>query len=115
MKAKRGSDQVARVAQMFSAMGSAPRVEILRLLLAAHPNGLVAGEIQAELKIPASTLSHHLDKLKSQGLVKVRRERQYLWYSADSQTLRGLLEFLFAECCTRNQVIAREELISICR
>lgn len=97
--------EAARYADMFSALGAEPRLRILRLLLAAHPEGLVAGEIQAELGIPASTLSHHLDKLKSEDLVTVRREGTFLWYAANAGALQELLSFLYAECCTRSKVI----------
>ena len=107
--------EVERVADIFAAMGSAPRVQILRLLLSAHPEGLVVGDIQSELKIPNSTLSHHLEKLKVQGLVEVRRDRQFLWYTANTKTLRNLLSFLFAECCSRNHVIEAGEIVQICR
>lgn len=103
------------MAEMFAAMGSEVRVRVLRLLLAAHPRGLVVGDIQAELRIPNSTLSHHLDKLKSQDLVEVRRDRQFLWYTANAKTLQSILEFLFAECCSRNKAIEAEEIIQICR
>jgi ArsR family transcriptional regulator, arsenate/arsenite/antimonite-responsive transcriptional repressor len=105
---------VARFADMFAAMGAEPRLRILRLLLAAHPVGLVAGDIQTELGIPASTLSHHLDKLKNEQLVTVRREGTFLWYRADTESLRNLLDFLYAECCTRNQAIAPEQLVRFC-
>ncbi len=98
---------VARYADMLAALGAEPRLRILRLLLAAHPRGLVVGDIQAELDIPGSTLSHHLEKLKSEQLVKVRRERQFLWYAANSEALQELLEFLYAECCSRRP--ARKE------
>ena len=87
----------------------------MRLVLSAHPRGLVVGDIQAELKIPNSTLSHHLEKLKHQGLVNVRRDKQFLWYTANTAALRDLLGFLFAECCSRNQVIQAEEVVQICR
>jgi len=97
--------QVADFADMMSAMGSEPRLRIMRLLLSAHPAGLVVGDIGNELEIPASTLSHHLDKLKNEKLVTVRREGTYLWYSANTQTLHDLIGFLYAECCTRNQAI----------
>ncbi len=100
------SDQTLRYAEMFSALAAAPRLRVLRLLLSAHPAGMVVGDVIAELGISASTLSHHLDKLKNQGLVKVRREGTYLWYSANTETLQELLAFLYAECCTRNKAIA---------
>src|SRR5690242_9199194 len=96
----RASDQVVRFADMFSAMGVAPRLRIMQLLLSAHADGLVVGEIQDELGIPSSTLSHHLEKLKSEGLVAVRRESTFLRYSANTETLQELLRFLSAECCT---------------
>src|SRR5471032_517571 len=94
-------DQVARYADMFSAIGTEPRLRIMRLLLSAHPDGMVVGDVIRELGISASTLSHHLDKLKNEGLVRVRREGTFLWHSANAETLQELLGFLYAECCTR--------------
>lgn len=96
---------------MMDAMGAPQRLRIMRLLLAAHPDGMPAGEIQAELEIPASTLSHHLDKLRQAGVVGVRREGTYLWYSADTQALGTLLSFLYAECCTRTRVLEPASVI----
>ena len=104
---------VSRTAQRFSALGAEPRLQILRLLLAAHPAGLVAGEVQEELGIPASTLSHHLEKLKQVGLVTVRRESTYLWYAADTDALRDVMNFLYEECCTRSRAVAPESLVQI--
>lgn len=98
-------DQTARFADMFSAMGTEPRLRIMRLLLAAHPDGVPAGEIGTELGIPPSTLSHHLEKLKNEDLVRVHREGTYLRYSANAGTLRELLTFLYAECCTRSNAV----------
>lgn len=104
------SDKVTHYADMFSAMGAEPRLRIMQVLLSAHPTGMVAGEIQSELGIPASTLSHHLDKLKNEELVKVRRESTFLWYTANTEALRELLGFLYAECCTRNKAIQPEQI-----
>ncbi len=101
---------VARYAGMFSAMGTEPRLRIMQLLLSAHPQGMVAGEIQGELEIPNSTLSHHLDKLKNEGLVDARREGTFLWYTANTEALQELLGFLYAECCTRNRVIKPDQI-----
>ena len=92
-------------ASQFAALGHELRLEILRRLLAAHPHGMVAGEIQQELSIPASTLSHHLDELRQAGLVQQQREGRFLRYLADDQNLRALLDFLYEECCTRNPVV----------
>jgi len=113
MPKQKNEPDVARYADMFSAMGTEPRLRIMRLLLAAHPTGIVAGEIGSELDIPSSTLSHHLDKLKNEDLVKVRRESTYLWYSANVDSLQELLGFLYAECCTRNNAIAPDCVIRI--
>ena len=103
-------ERFSRFADMFSAIGAEPRLRILRILLAAHPQGLVVNEIQEELGIPASTLSHHLEKLKHEGLVSVRRERQFLWYAANTGALKELMGFLYEECCTRSQAISPQEL-----
>jgi len=103
-------DQPAMYADQFAALGSEARLRIVRLLLAAHPVGLVVGEIQTELGMPGSTLSHHLEKLKGEGLVEVKRESTFLRYTANTDALRELLSFLYAECCTRNQVIAPADI-----
>ena len=107
-------DRIARCADMFSAMGTEPRLRIMQLLLSAHPAGMVVGEIGSELDIPSSTLSHHLDKLKNEGLVKVRRDGTFLWYTANTEALRELLTFLFSECCTRNKAIQPETITCAC-
>src|SRR5208337_5042437 len=88
------ADEIARYADMLSALGAEPRLRIVRLLLAAHPEGLVVGEIGAELGIPPSTLSHHLDKLKNEDLVSVRRESTFLRYTANTKTLEEIVGFL---------------------
>ncbi|HET8550825.1 MAG TPA: metalloregulator ArsR/SmtB family transcription factor [Bryobacteraceae bacterium] len=106
------AQNVARYADMFSAMGTEARLRIMRLLLAAHPAGLIAGDIQTELGIPASTLSHHLDKLRGEELVRVRREGTFLWYSANTEALGELLQFLYAECCTRNRAVSPQGLVA---
>lgn len=100
---------------MFAAIGAEPRLRILRLLLSAHPGGMVVGEIAGELDIPSSTLSHHLDKLKNEKLVGVRREGTFLWYTANTHALEELLGFLYAECCTRNKAVEPQRIITICK
>ena len=67
---------------MFSAMGTEARLRIMQLLMTAEPKGMIVGDIQSEIDIPNSTLSHHLDKLKNENLVTVRRDGTYLWYRA---------------------------------
>jgi len=109
------SERVAKYADMFSAMGTEPRLRIMQLLLSAHPEGLVVGDIQGELEIPNSTLSHHLEKLKTEGLVEVQREGTFLRYTADTGALQELLQFLYAECCTRNKALKPEQIVRICK
>jgi DNA-binding transcriptional ArsR family regulator len=109
------SDRASRYADMFAAMGAEPRLRIMQLLLTAHPQGMVAGDIQTGLGIPPSTLSHHLDKLKHEGLVRVRRERTFLWYTANIDALQELLAFLYAECCTRSRAAEPKCLATIGR
>ena len=115
LTARKTPDQVARYADMFSAMGTEARLRIMQLLLSAHPDGLVVGEIQEELDIPNSTLSHHLDKLKNEDLVRVQRESTFLRYTANTETLQELLQFLYAECCTRNKALKAQDIVQICK
>jgi DNA-binding transcriptional ArsR family regulator len=114
MPQPKNEPDVARYADMFSAMGTEPRLRIMRVLLSAHPDGMTAGDIGAELEIPASTLSHHLEKLKNEDLIRVRRESTFLWYSANTEGLQELLGFLYAECCTRNKAIEPRTIIRVC-
>ena len=114
-QSKKSAAQVAKFADMFSAMGTEARLRIMQLLLSAHPEGLVVGEIQEELDIPNSTLSHHLDKLKAEDLVCVRRESTFLHYTANTDAFQELLQFLYAECCTRNKAVEPEQIVQLCK
>jgi ArsR family transcriptional regulator len=112
---KKSTERVAKYADMLSAMGTEPRLRIMQLLLSAHPDGLVVGDIQSELDIPNSTLSHHLDKLKNEELVNVRRESTFLRYTANTEALQELLQFLYAECCTRNKAVKPQNIVQLCK
>jgi DNA-binding transcriptional ArsR family regulator len=105
-------------------------LHILRLLLSAHPTGLVAGELQEELGIPGSTLSHHLEKLRHVGLVDVRRAGTFLWYKANTAALQEILGFLYAlppgatdpaaesMCCSRQNAFGldmTDEMLALAR
>jgi ArsR family transcriptional regulator, arsenate/arsenite/antimonite-responsive transcriptional repressor len=105
--------EIARYADMLAAMGTEPRLRIVRLLLASHPDGMMAGDIGAELGIAPSTLSHHLDRLKREEIVAVRREGTFLRYTANTTALQDLLQFLYAECCTRTSAITPARLTFI--
>jgi ArsR family transcriptional regulator len=113
--AKESTRSVAKFADMFSAMGTEPRLRIMQLLLTAHPEGLVVGDIQEELNIPNSTLSHHLDKLRNEDLVLVQRESTFLRYTANTEALQEVLQFLYAECCTRNKAVKPRDIVQICK
>ena len=104
------SQSVEEIAATFAALGQPSRLNIVRLLLSAYPKGLPAGEIQRELGITGPTLSHHLDKLRQVGIVQAEKDRQWIWYSVQSDSLRYLIDFLFEECCTRNRVVNPETL-----
>ena len=106
--------ETARYADMFAALGTEVRLQILRLLLSAHPDGMVVGEIQSELEIPASTLSHHLEKLRGEGLATVQRESTFLRYTANTTALEELLGFLFAECCSRSKAVSADAVVKVC-
>jgi len=112
MAAKDIDNHVPRYADMLSAMGTEPRLRIMRLLLSAHPEGMVVGDIGSELDIPSSTLSHHLEKLKNEDLVRVQRKGTFLRYSANAAALQELLGFLYAECCTRNRAIEPRKIVA---
>src|SRR5579862_9135605 len=112
---RRSAAHVVKYADMFSAMGTEARLRIMQLLLTAHPEGLVVTEIQEELDIPNSTLSNHLDKLKTEDLVTVKRESTFLRYTANTEALQELLQFLYAECCTRNQALKPQDIVRICK
>jgi arsenite methyltransferase len=112
---RKNTEQVAKYADRFSAIGTEPRLRIMQLLLSAHPEGLVVGEIQEALDIPNSTLSHHLDKLRNEDLVHVQRESTFLRYTANTEALQELLQFLYAECCTRNQALKPQDIVRICK
>jgi ArsR family transcriptional regulator len=114
-QSKKNAEEVAKFADMFSAIGTQARLRIMQLLLSAHPEGLVAGDIQQELEIPNSTLSHHLDKLKNESLVRVQRESTFLRYTANVEALQELLQFLYSECCTRNKAVKPRDIVQICK
>jgi ArsR family transcriptional regulator, arsenate/arsenite/antimonite-responsive transcriptional repressor len=115
MDKRKDAAAIARLADMLAAMGTEPRLRIMRLLLSAYPDGLVVSEIQKALGITGPTLSHHLEKLKHEDLVTSRREGTFLRYSVNTESLRMLLTFLYAECCGRNRAIEPDELLRSCK
>ena len=112
---KSSFEEITKFADMLAAMGTEPRLRIMRLLLSAHPDGMIVGEIGSELDIPSSTLSHHLEKLKNEELVNVRRDGTFLWCTANTDALEELLGFLYAECCSRNKAVNPTRIVSLCK
>jgi hypothetical protein len=98
---------------MFSAMGTEARLRIMQLLLSAHPEGLVVGEIRTNSAFPTRLFPHHLDKLKSEGLFTSARAPSC--YTANTEALQELLQFLYAECCTRNKAVHPRDIVQIAR
>jgi ArsR family transcriptional regulator, arsenate/arsenite/antimonite-responsive transcriptional repressor len=105
---------VVRCADMFNALGAEARLRIVRALLRAHPAGMVVGDIQAALEIPASTLSHHLERLKHEGLVTMERQSNFLRYRVNADALQELIEFLMKECCAESNVVSVQDLVACC-
>lgn len=95
--------RITRYADIFAALGSESRLEIVSLLLGTYPEGMTVGEIQEKLQIPNSTLSHHLEKLRLEGLVTRNKEKQWLRYTAKAKTIEELLAFLYNGCSTKEE------------
>lgn len=86
-------------ASRLEALGNRTRLQIYRALVRAGRLGMPVGRLQDKLKIPASTLSHHIKTLVSVGLVSQVRESTTLICHANFDAMRGLVDFLVAECC----------------
>ena len=100
--------------EAFKALAHLSRLQIFFALVKAERE-MAVGEIQEIVEIPGPTLSHHLEKLKHEGLLEVRRDGSFLWYSAKTDALEELLTFLYAECCTRNKAVKAEKIIQLCK
>lgn len=83
----------------FAAVGSAPRLQVLTLLVRAGDSGLTTGDIQQKLDIPASTLTHHLKHLADGNVIKQVKQGRAMFNIANYDHLNVLAEFLLKECC----------------
>ncbi|MFN7922073.1 MAG: metalloregulator ArsR/SmtB family transcription factor [Bryobacteraceae bacterium] len=104
-----------KFADILGALGTEARLRIVYHLLRAHPEGMVAGEIQTQLGMQPSAVSHHLEKLKIEDLVRVKREGTFLRYTANPDALQELLSFLFSQCCADTKVVCAESVFQICQ
>lgn len=90
-------------AARLRALGNAVRFSLYRMLVRAGEAGLAAGEVQARLGVPPSTLTHHLKTLEAAGLIRRRREGNLLRCVADFTVMQALVDRLAAECCADAQ------------
>ncbi len=93
------SISLERAAPVLAQLGNETRLAIVRTLVRAADNGLTVGEIQRAVGVPASTLSHHLQHLRSAGLLSQSREGSALRCQLDMALLRAVADFLVTECC----------------
>ena len=115
MPPKRDEIDFVRLADILAALGTEPRLRIIYHLLRAHPDGMVAGEIQNELGMQPSAVSHHLEKLKNEDIVHVQREGSFLRYTANPVVLQDILTFLFSQCCSNTSVVPAESVFKVCQ
>ncbi|WP_437744266.1 metalloregulator ArsR/SmtB family transcription factor [Sorangium sp. So ce302] len=94
---------LARHAEQLAALGHPVRLAVLRFVVQAGADGASAGEIQAHMHTPASTLSHHLKRLVDAGVLRTRGEGTFHYYSADYAALRGLTDYIWEDCCKRGK------------
>ncbi len=87
------------MAKAFKELGHQTRLQVFKRLVKAGMQGLPVGQLQSELSIPGSTLSHHLSSLSSAGLLKQRREGRVLFCVAQFDLLQEVITFLQDECC----------------
>ena len=106
---------MARYADMFTALGSESHLRVLSLLLFAHSSGLVVGEIQRDLGVSPATSSRHLERLKQEGWVNVKRESTFLRYAANTAVLQELLTFLVSERCSRSSAVCPDVVMDSCQ
>lgn len=89
----------SNVLAALSALSQETRLDIVRLLIQAGPDGLPAGQIGERFGLPSATLAFHLKELKTAGLVTVNRNGRSLIYAAAYPTMNGLLAYLMENCC----------------
>ena len=91
--------QLEDAANILAKIGNPTRLNIVRLLVRAGDEGLAVGQIQKQLKIPGSTLTHHISHLKSAGVIHQQRHQATLICTLEYDVLRELVDYLTAECC----------------
>ena len=90
--------------EQFAALGQEDRLAIFRLLVRAGPEGKCVDEIKRRLKMPGSTLSHHLDNLTRSGLLAARRSGRFIYHAVNWREASGLIRFLVEDCCSEMNI-----------
>jgi len=90
---------VKEFVSQLSALGQTGRLEIFRLLVRAGPQGTCVDEIKRRVKMPGSTLSHHLDALTRCGLLTARRAGRFIYYAVNWPKAAKLIQFMTEDCC----------------
>lgn len=98
----------------FSAMSQETRLRIVRLLVKAGPGGMAAGDIGEAMGVSPSNASFHLKELERAGLIAARRASRSIVYSADYDSLSGLIRFLMEDCCSGRPEICEPALAPAC-
>ena len=92
---------VKEYVSQLSALGQTGRLEIFRLLVRAGPHGTCVDEIKRRVKMPGSTLSHHLDALTRCGLLTAHRAGRFIYYAINWPKAAKLIQFMTEDCCAR--------------
>ena len=101
---------MSRFVAMLAALGQAARLSIFRLLVRAGPDGCCVDDIRRRVRMPGSTLSHHLDALQRCGLLQARRDGRFIYYAVNWPQTASLIKFLTEDCCAdmHERLVPRE-------
>jgi ArsR family transcriptional regulator, arsenate/arsenite/antimonite-responsive transcriptional repressor len=102
----------ATAVDALAALAQETRLNVFRLLVQAGPTGMAAGEIGAQLGIPANTLSFHLKTLSQAGMVVSRQEGRFVFYAANYASMDDLIAFLTDNCCSGGQCLPKTDAVS---
>src|SRR4051794_38034703 len=84
----------------FAALSQETRLQIVRLLVVAGPDGMAAGSLAEKIEVSPSNISFHLKELEHSGLIGAQRRSRSIIYTASYEALGGLVRFLMEDCCS---------------
>ncbi len=87
------------VLSALSALAQETRLAVFRYLVEAGPDGATVGRISEALGVTGATLSFHLKELTQAGLIQSRQQSRFIWYSANYDSMNGLIAYLTENCC----------------